>query len=119
MTEEKDLSGILVSGETRDVTIEHGGEKYEFTVKPLSWRAKNRILSRSLSSDGSVMKVDMDTYFSLALKEILVKAPWPLVKTPLYLDKLDDSFGKKLQNLIPSPYGEELDDEGKKESEEL
>ena len=117
--EEQDLSGILVSGETRDVVIEHGGQEYSFTVKPLSWRAKNRILSRSISSDGTVMKVDMDSYFSLVLKEIIIKAPWPLTQTSLFLDKLDDSFGKKLQDLIPSPYGEELDDEQKKESEEL
>ena len=100
------LDDILVSSDVKDVMIEYGEKEYRFKLKNLSWSDKNRMISRSVIYQGKSVTVDLDTYYRLALQDMIVEAPWPVTQTPVYLKKLNN-FGDKLQKFVPSPFGDE------------
>ena len=111
---QQDLSDILIGDEVKDIKIGHKGKEYIFRIKSLSWIKINNILSRCIQYDKNRVTPDLGEFYSLYLEESLVEAPWPLAQTRMYLRKLDNTFGNKLREYLPSPFEVE-DDELKKE----
>ena len=105
--------------ERKTVVIPETGDKFEVSVKTLSWSRRNQLVSRCLrvSNDGQ-SSFDGDKYIRECLKEIIVEAPWgPTNET--FLVSIDDRLGTALEKIVPSAFGDkggQTPDEIKKES---
>ena len=88
--------------ETRTLSID--GAEFEITVKPLSWSARNQILSRSLKWDSSGgTSFDGDAYVRECLKEMIVDAPWGRT-TESFLISIDHRLGAVLEDVVPKAF---------------
>ncbi len=106
----EDLSEIMTSKVTKDIIIEFKSKEYKFKLRNLSWSEKNKIISRCIVLTGKTITTDLDTYYRLALQEMIVEAPWPIVQTAIHLKGLDEKFGQALQKFVPAPLEEDIED---------
>ena len=87
------------------VTIEETGEKFEVSLKPLTWAKRNQLISRHLSwTDGGNTAFDGDSYVRECLKEMIADAPWGKT-TESFLISIDERLGSALEALVPKAFG--------------
>jgi hypothetical protein len=116
MSEERDLSKILVDTQVRTYDIEYKGDKFHFEVRELPWVQLTRIASRCLDYSGKKIVVDRSEFDSQFLEAALVQAPWPLDQTKNVVRRLNRDFGSLLRKIIiPEPFTPDAGDELKNE----
>ena len=114
-----DVSKYQITDNTRveTVIIEETSERFELTIKPLSWARKNKLLSEHLKwdSDGNTAFQSAE-YVRACLREMLVDAPWGKT-TESFLISIDSRLGGALEALVPKAFesDEESVDNIKKE----
>jgi len=97
--------GVFVSEESREVEIEHEGEKYQLKLRELSWSEMNKVLSKCTSYSADRRGTfDLDQYYREALIAMVVESPWGPMTHQL-LVKFSPEFGAKLEALVPMPGG--------------
>lgn len=114
-----DVSKYVINANisTKTVIIAETGDKFEVTVKPLSWSKKNQLLSKHLGwDDDGNTSFKADEYVRECLREMIVDAPWGKT-TESFLISIDNRLGAALEKLVPQAFGdgEEAVDEVKKE----
>ena len=89
----------------KTVVIEDTGDKFEVTIKQLSWAKRNQLVSRclQLGTDGA-NSFNGDLYIRECLKEMITDAPWGKT-TELFLISIDERLGSVLETLVPSAFG--------------
>ena len=89
----------------KTVEIEETGDKFEVTIKQLSWAKRNQLVSRclQLGSDGA-NTFNGDLYIRECLKEMIVEAPWGRT-TESFLVSIDNRLGSALEQLVPNAFG--------------
>jgi len=107
---------IKTGTKKQELFIEETGDKFEVTVKQLSWVKRNQLVSKCLSvgSKGE-QSFDGDLYIKECLKEMIVEAPWGAT-TESFLISIDERLGKALESLVPNAFG---GDEGGATPEEI
>ena len=97
---------FLVSQELKSVVLEFKGQEYSFKLKDLSWSTRNKIISKCMVVVEKSVSLDIDKYYRMCLKEMIVEAPWDLSKTDEMLSRLSGDFGYALQKFVPNPFEE-------------
>ena len=89
----------------KTVVIEDTGDKFEVTIKQLSWAKRNQLVSRclQLGADGA-NSFNGDLYIRECLKEMIVDAPWGRT-TESFLVSIDNRLGSALEQLVPNAFG--------------
>lgn len=89
----------------KTVKIEGTGDKFEVTLKQLSWSKRNQLVSKclQLGSDGT-NSFNGDLYIRECLKEMIVDAPWGRT-TESFLVSIDNRLGSALEQLVPNAFG--------------
>ena len=89
----------------KTVEIEDTGDKFEVTIKQLSWAKRNQLVSRCLQlwTDGA-NSFNGDLYIRECLKEMIVEAPWGRT-TESFLVSIDNRLGSALEQLVPNAFG--------------
>jgi len=98
---------IATGVDRRKLVIEETGDKFEVTVKQLSWAKRNQLVSKCLSlGTNGQNNFDGDLYIRECLKQMIVEAPWG-VTNETFLASIDSRLGSALETLVPSAFGEE------------
>ena len=88
------------------VTIEETGEKFEVSIKPLTWAKRNQLISRHLAwKDDGNTAFNGDAYVKDCLKEMVADAPWGKT-TESFLISIDARLGGALEALVPKAFGD-------------
>jgi hypothetical protein len=105
MPDEKDLSKIFITDETKEYDIEFKGEKFHFKVREIPWVTLNKIASKAMDYNAKKVTIDRSEYDILFLEAALVEAPWPLDKTRMVIKRINKEFGNALRKIvIPDPF---------------
>ena len=106
--EERELSEIFISRETKEHTLKYKGRDFTFKVRELPWVTLNKIASKCLDYSGKKVSLDKSEYDVQFLEAALVEAPWPLKETRMVLSQINKDFGNLLRNeIIPNPFSED------------
>jgi len=104
-----DVNKYKISSTPQVETLYIDGTSFEVTIKPLSWSARNQIISRSLRWDtNGNTNFDGDSYARECLKEMIVDAPWGRT-TESFLISIDARLGTLLESLVPKAFDDSGD----------
>ena len=101
-----DVSKYVISENisSKTIVIEETGDKFDVTVKPLSWAKKNQLLSKHLGWDeNGNTSFKADEYVRECLREMIVEAPWGKT-TESFLISIDNRLGAALEKLVPQAF---------------
>mgnify|MGYP003657730072 FL=1 len=101
-----DLSKYQIANKTRSVplVIEETGDKFEITIKQLSWSKRNQLVSSCLSfTESGETTFNGDKYVRECLKDMVVDAPWGKT-TEAFLVTIDERLGSALEALVPKAF---------------
>jgi hypothetical protein len=82
------------------------GTEIPLSIKPISWKRRNGILASSTITRGDAVVIDIDSYISSCLKEMIVTAPWGTT-TDTFLSTINDELGDALATIVPKPNEED------------
>jgi len=112
------LEDVLSSGEplqTTEITVA-GRKPFSISYRAMSWLDKSACVAKAteffMNDEGQPQTMfHVEIYFREALKKILVDFPWPV--SDKILNQLTPEIGTQLQEIIPSPLGEDNANLGK------
>lgn len=96
-----DGSGLYADQTLKEHIVKLGGQEYIFKYRELTWAARNKILSESLSIDNANKgHLDVDLYNRGCLKRMIVEHPFS-DDLEIALIKLGDDAGQQLAKIVP------------------
>lgn len=98
-----DIANYQVATATEEKILRlSDGTEIPLTIKPISWKRRNAILADSTVAMGDGAAINLDTFITSCLKEMIVDAPWGKT-TDTFLTSINDELGDALATIVPKP----------------
>jgi len=99
----EDSSALFVSGQEKTIEVVHGGKRWIFKYKEMSWGEKNACVDAAQTWDqNNGFNFSLSKYYAAALTRMLTETPIrPITETTL--SKLDRAIGEQLVAIVPQP----------------
>ena len=104
MTNELNLTDLVVVSEQKSITIQHNEGVYTFNYRDIPWNKRMELASNSLTGDGNSVSFNLGEYYLSSLLYMLDESTFPGL-SPTLLNSLDSAVLDQLVSIVPSPWG--------------